>query len=154
MYCIDSSALISACQERYPIENFTKFWTYLDSMMECQKITAPYEVLYEISKKSDDLHGWLKQREARFVSPYDEDVLLTVRQILDRFPRLVAEKKQRFAADPFVIALAQRRGLVIVTEERPTTSLKRPNIPDVCTEIGVRCAPLLHLIREERWLIS
>lgn len=154
MYCVDSSALIAAWQERYPIENFPKFWTYLDGLMECQKVTAPPEVLEEISKKSDDLRGWLKEREARFVSPYDNAILLAVKQILARFPRLVAEKKQHSAADPFVIALAQRRGLVIVTEERRTGSLTRPNIPDVCDEIGVRCAPLLHMIREERWLIS
>jgi hypothetical protein len=154
MYCIDSSALIAAWQERYPIENFPKFWTCLDGLMGCQKITAPPEVLEEISKKSDDLHGWLKEREARFVSPYDDAILLAVKQILARFPRLVAEKKQRFAADPFVIALAQHRGLVIVTQEGRTGSLTRPNIPDVCTEIGVRCVPLLHMMREERRLIS
>jgi hypothetical protein len=123
MYCVDSIALIAARQERYPIENFPKFWTHLDGLMGCQKITEPPELLAEIRKRSDDLHGWLKEREARFVSPYDESVLLTVKQILARFPRLVAEKNQRFATDPFVIALAQHRGLVSVTEERRTGSL-------------------------------
>ena len=154
MYCVDSSALIAAWWERYPIENFPKFWTYLDGLMGCQKITAPPEVLKEISEKSDDLHGWLKEREARFVSPYDEAVLLRVKQILAEFPRLVAEKKQRFAADPFVIALSQHRGLIIITEEKRTGSLARPNIPDVCDQVGVRFAPLLQMIQQQGWIIS
>lgn len=154
MYCVNSSALIAAWQERYPIENFPKFWTYLDGLIGCQKATAPPEVLEEISKKSHDLHGWLKEREACFVSLYDEAVLLAVKQILARFPRLVCEKKQRSAADPFVIALSQHRSLVIVTEERRTGNLTRPNIPDVCDEIGVRCVPLLQMIQQQGWIIS
>lgn len=122
--------------------------------MERQRIATPPKMLEEISRKSDDLFAWLKEREAPFVGEHDEAVLLTLRGLLARFPRLVAEKKQRNAADPFVIALAQRRGVLIVTEERPTNNLNRPNIPDVCTEIGVRCEPLLHMIREERWLFT
>jgi hypothetical protein len=44
----------------------------------------------------------------------DEAVQLEVKEILAKHPRLVMEKKQRYAADPFVIALAKLKGLVVV----------------------------------------
>ena len=31
-YCIDTSCLIAAWDERYPPENFPKFWEYLDKL--------------------------------------------------------------------------------------------------------------------------
>ena len=63
-------------------------------------------------------------------------------------------KKQRFAADPFIIAVAKLRGLTLVTEERPTGSLNRPNIPDICADYGLSYINLLQLIRAESWVIS
>jgi len=42
----------------------------------------------------------------------------------------------------------------IVTEEKPSGNLQRPNIPDVCTALGMRpCMGLLELIRAERWVM-
>lgn len=108
----------------------------------------------EVEKKSDELHAWLKQRERAFVTPYDDDFLLAVKTLLRRFPRLVMEKKQRYAADPFVITLAQQKGWIIVTEEKPTGSLNRPNIPDVCNELDITWIPLIRLIRDEGWIVG
>jgi Domain of unknown function (DUF4411) len=154
MYCIDTSALIEAWVGRYPPENFPKLWAHLDHLISNGRITAPAEVLTEIEKKSDELHPWLKQREKALVTPYDDAFLANVKALLRRFPRLVMEKKQRFAADPFVITLAQRKRWKVVTEEKPTGSLNRPNIPDVCNELSIDGIPLIRLIRDENWVIS
>ena len=71
--------------------------------------------------------------------------------MLARFPRLVGERRLRTSADPFVIALARVMQMQIVTEEKPQGTLQRPNIPDVCTALGMRpCMGLLELIRAER----
>lgn len=153
-YCIDTSALIAAWEERYPIENFPKFWKLLDVLIDRGRITAPPEVLEETSKKSHELHAWLKEREKTFITEYDVDVLLGVREILAKFPKLVAAHKMAFAADPFVIALARRRSLAVVTQENLTSSVTKPSIPNVCNAIGVKWMPLLQLIRDEKWVIS
>ncbi|MBI1263320.1 MAG: DUF4411 family protein [Alphaproteobacteria bacterium] len=108
-------------------------------------------VLNETSKRSKDLYTWLSQRDTMFVD-FKEGVQLAVRDILAQFPRLVGERKHRTSADPFVIATAQLRGLVVVTEEKPTASLNRPNIPDVCAELDVKCINLIELIRAEKWV--
>jgi Domain of unknown function (DUF4411) len=152
-YCIDTSCLIAAWEERYPPENFPKFWDLLHGAIASGRIRAPLAVLDETEKKSKDLHAWLRGRPHLFVQ-YEEDIQLEVRAVLAKHPRLVMEKKQRYSADPFVIAIAKIRGLTIVTEEHPTGSLTRPNIPDVCRDYHLECISLLQLIRAEAWVIS
>jgi hypothetical protein len=63
-------------------------------------------------------------------------------------------KKQRFAADPFVIAAARVRSLTVVTEEGRTGKLAKPNIPDVSDAYAQECINLIGLIRAEAWLIT
>lgn len=152
-YCIDTSCLIAAWEERYPPENFPKFWLLLEQAISEGKIIAPEAVLDETEPKSAELHAWLKQRSAMF-APLEEAIQKQAKVILAKHPRLVAEKKQRFAADTFVIATAVVQGRTLVTEERPTGSLKRPNIPDVCGDFGVQYINLLQLIRAEKWVIG
>ncbi len=53
-----------------------------------------------------------------------------------------------------MIALALTQGLEIVTDEKPTGSSDRPNIPDVCAAMGVACIGLLDLIKAEKWVIG
>lgn len=154
MYCIDTSALIAAWEERYPLENFPKFWRLLDTLIAEERVTAPPEVLEETRKKSHELHAWLKQREKTFVTDYTAATLSRVKVLLARYPKLVAEHKMAFAADSFVIALAQERGLAVVTQENLTGSVAKPSIPNVCNDLGVKWMPLLQLIREEKWIIS
>ena len=70
----------------------------------------------------------------------EEAVQIEAARVLAKYPRLVGERKLRTLADPFVIALARVVRFQIVTDEKPTGSLHRPNIPDVCTYLGCRLA--------------
>jgi hypothetical protein len=153
VYCVDTSTLIAAWQERYPIENFPRFWDRLDAFIAEGCLVSPDEVLRETQKRSDELHAWLKARNDMF-RELAEPIQIEAAQVLARFPRLVGERKLRTSADPFVIALAKIEGLPIITEEKPTGSTSRPNIPDVCTALGVRTMSLLELIRAERWVVG
>ena len=125
IYCIDTSCLIAAWDERYPIDSFPNFWRLIDGSIHAGKIVAPQAVHDETEKKSKDLHDWLADRKRMFLES-DEPTQREVKAILARHPRLVAEKKLRFAADPFIIATARLQGLTIVTEERPTGSMSWP----------------------------
>jgi len=54
-----------------------------------------------------------------------------------------------------VIALARMADLQIVTDEKPTGSLQRPNIPDVCSALGMHpCMPIVGAIRTEKWVVG
>jgi hypothetical protein len=154
MLCVDTSALIAAWDERYPIENFPKLWVLIDELIAAGGIVAPTHVLDEIEKKSDELFAWLKDREEQFIVPDEIEPLLLAKAILQEHPRLVMQKKQRFAADPFVIALAKHLRVPVVTEERMTGSMQRPNIPDVCNVVDVECMSLLDMIRAQNWVVG
>jgi hypothetical protein len=54
-YCIDTSCLIVAWEERYPVENFPKFWTYFEQLINANRIWTPTAVHDEIEKKSKEL---------------------------------------------------------------------------------------------------
>jgi len=84
----------------------------------------------------------------------DGAVQVEAAQILAQFPSLVGEKKLRTSADPFVIALARVEGLQVVTDEKPTGSLARPNIPDVCAQLNMMVIGLLQLIQSEKWVLG
>lgn len=152
VYCIDTSALIAAWQERYPPENFPAFWRRIDDLIETSRLTAPIEVLRETERRSDELHAWLAARKDMF-RELDDEIQIEAAKVLAQFPRLVGERRLRTSADPFVIALARVSRLQVVTEEKPTGAAQRPNIPDVCTALGMpSCMGLLDLIRAERWV--
>jgi len=153
VYCIDTSALIAAWQERYPIENFPPFWNR-EGLITAGRLTAPVEVLRETGRRSDELHAWLNARKQMF-RELEDAIQIEAANVLAQFQRLVGERRLRTSADPFVIALARVAQMQIVTEEKPSGNLQRPNIPDVCTALGMRpCMGLLELIRAERWVMS
>jgi hypothetical protein len=106
VYCIDTSSLIAAWQERYPIENFPPFWSKMDALIVEKRLVAPIEVLNEVQKRSDELHAWLNERRSMF-RELDEAIQIEAAQVLERFPRLVGERKLRTSAEPFGIALAR-----------------------------------------------
>jgi len=130
VYCIDTSALIAAWQERYPIENFLPFWNRVDGLITAGRLTAPVEVLRETGRRSDELHAWLNARKQMF-RELEDAIQIEAANVLARFPRLVGERRLRTSADPFVIALARVAQMQIVTGEKPSGSLQRPHIPDV-----------------------
>jgi len=152
IYCVDTSSLIAAWQERYPIENFPKFWDRMDGLVKEGRLVSPIEVFNETKKRSDELHGWLKSRRDGMFRELDDDVQIEVAEVLQRFPRLVGDKKLRTSADPFVIALARITGHQVVTEEKPTGNLNRPNIPDVCAQLSLSTIGILQVIQLERWV--
>jgi nucleotide-binding universal stress UspA family protein len=59
--------------------------------------------------------------------------------------------EDRVNADPFVIALARRHGLTVVSEERRSGNPSAPKIPNVCAARGVRCVNLLGLMADLGW---
>src|SRR4051812_650514 len=119
VYCIDTSSLIAAWQERYPLENFPQFWERMEGLAAAKRLLSPVEVLRETEKRSDELHAWLKARKGMF-RELNEAIQIEASHILAQFPRLVGERKLRTSADPFVIAMARVENLQIITEEKPT----------------------------------
>jgi len=150
IYCIDTSAIIDAMRRYYPPDAFPGLWEKLELMIESEELIAPKEVLHELSKKDDDTYEWAKNNSKIFIE-LDEEVQWATSEILNEFPRLVADMSGRNHADSFVIALARVKGAVVVTNEKRARNPKTPKIPDVCEHLDIRCIDLLNLILEKGW---
>src|SRR5579862_7842476 len=108
----------------------------MDAAASGRAVLAIDEVYRELEKKDDAAFQWLKARRAMVVD-LDATVQQRVTTILAAHPRLIDTRRNRSSGDPFVIALAQVHGLSVVTGERPSGVLAKPNIPDVCVALGI-----------------
>ncbi len=145
-FCLDTSVYIESWRRRYPIDVFPSFWQKLDKWAEEGLILSTEEVRVEIEKVDDDLLEWIKKRK-HFFRPLDEEVQEIVVAILNDFPKLISVGKNRSMADPWVVAQAKVTSSVVVTEELPSDSVKKPKIPNICNQMGVRFINTLDLIR-------
>jgi Domain of unknown function (DUF4411) len=148
-YCIDTSSLIEAWERRYPPDVFQGLWQNLEHLVRAHRLVAPEEVREELKKKTDGVWTWAKNQPGLFV-PVDEGQQVALGAILAAHPRLVDSKKGRSGCDPWVIALAQVRGLTVVTDEKPH-GIGKPHIPDVCMALKVTYIPFVDLIKREKW---
>ena len=152
-YCFDTSSYIDCWSRLYPIDIFGGVWDRLEGLARAGEIVSPREVLEELSRKEDGIHQWAKSRQELLFLELEADVQDATSAILDQFPLLVKASAQRTQADPFVIALAQVRGIAVVTQERPGKP-DRPKIPDVCSALRVECMDVLSFIRSQGWTFS
>jgi hypothetical protein len=150
-YSFDTSAILDAWRRRYPPDVFPAVWDRLDEAIESGDVGASEEVRLEIEKRDDEVYAWVKARKDKIFVPINEQQQQHVSSILEKHERLVDTRRNRSAADPFVIALAMERECAVVTAEASTGKADRPNIPDVCLALGVRSMTLLEFFREQGW---
>jgi len=148
-YCFDTSAFIQCWTRHYPPDLFPGMWEKLNTIAVQNVIVSPEEVRYEIEKKEDRLHEWVKARAYLF-APLDEEVQKAAQSVLASYPLLVKATAQRTQADPFVIALAQVNTIPVVSEERGG-SANKPKIPYVCNALGIPCMTVVEFIRSQGW---
>lgn len=152
IYCIDTSALIAAWYERYKPNRFPKLWDQFADLATAKRLVSSTLVLRECSKtRTEELRRWLKEREDMFIAP-DDDVQSQVDHIVNTYTGLVTAGKEKFQADPFVIALAKVSNYTVVTEETGIGSLGK--IPGVCNALKVACVNLMQLIDAEDWVLG
>lgn len=152
MYSVDTSAFLDAWTRYYPLDVFPTIWSQMDRAARDGTLFACDEVLRELGKKDDGAHDWMKARPEMVVS-LDAEIEAHVREIMDRYRRLVDSKKGRSGGDPFVIAVARAKGLTVITGENATRKIEAPRIPDVCDDLGLRWARMLDFFREQKWVL-
>ncbi len=114
------------------------------------KLIAPMFVLDELERKEgDELYEWAKNHQSMFI-PLIVDLQLAQKTIVNRFPKLISEAKNRSLCDPWVIALAQIKQCAVVSEENRGGN-NTPKIPDVCDELKVKCMKVADFIEELGW---
>lgn len=150
-YCFDTSSFIECWSGRYRRTTFPGLWTKLEGVVAEGQISSPEEVLSEVKKKEDGLHAYLKGEKEKLIVPLDEEVMAATKEVLSEFPRFTGQMRGRNKADPFVIATAQTKGLIVVTEEGGRGSRNRPKIPLACDHFGIECMNVLSFIERQAW---
>ena len=136
----------------YPPDIFPTVWQRLEDLVIAGELIGTDEVLTELQRKDDDVYSWARDHSSMFI-PVDQQAQVQVATILTTYPRLVDTRRNRSQADPFVIATALIHSCAVVTGERPTGNIEKPNIPDVCNALGIRCLDLLGVFREQGWQV-
>lgn len=154
IYSLDTSALIAAFHERYPIQNFPSLWRKIEELIKTDRLKMS-EVVFEEAVRDADIKQWCDTNELKsyLQVPIDEAVQEKVSEVLSGFPRLLNNQKGKSGADPWVIAMALKfENCWVVTEEGLSASEKKPKIPDVCAHFNLPCLKVVDLIKAESWI--
>jgi len=156
IYSLDTSALIAAFHERYPIDNFPSLWYKIEELIKNGRLKMS-QIVFDEAMRDTDIKQWCDKYQLKpdFQEVIDESVQGKVSEVLSEFPRLVDDRTGKSGADPWVIALALTiENCVVVTEENPTHSGNRPKIPDACAHFNLQCIKVVDLIKRENWIFE
>lgn len=143
-YWLDANTFIWGSREPYPMPGAIIYWQWLESVVQCGKVTSHRKVLDEVFEGQNKKHvepvvPWLKARKAHFDPGPDtkacqELVGQLCQYAYDTFgsARTVEFTK---GADLWLVARAKLESGTVVTQES-TTKLVR--IPQVCKAFDVR----------------
>ncbi|MFC1679818.1 DUF4411 family protein [Elusimicrobiota bacterium] len=150
-YSIDTSGLLDGWRRYYPPDVMPGLWKNLEILIAQGTLIASEMVRDDLKKKDDEVYAWA-QRHGKIFHVVDEQTQKAVSRILSRHRNMIHANRNRSGSDPFVIALAMVQKGSVVTGERPSGSLKKPKMPDVCNALGVPCANLVELCRQQKWV--
>lgn len=154
VYAIDTSSLMDWYARYYPTDVFPGVLDRIESLVAAGRLVAPRLVKEEIEAVGPTgLNEWVEVHQALIVPT--SNLLAAAVAIQNQFAGLRDPKAEHEEADAYVIALAQQRGAVVVTQETPASEKRNPKrthyIPDVCRELGIASITFLGLMRREQW---
>jgi len=160
VYCFDTSALFDAGIRWYPPDIFPSFWGGVDDLISRGRLLVPEMVAREATQKTHSVAIWVKEKRSSDPEVFvdlDDEIQDELRLVTATYPEWTAKGRNR--ADPFVVATAKAKGLVVVTGETPSTSSplavptsqRKLKIPTVCDHFGVNWMVIPDLIKQEGW---
>lgn len=150
-FCIDSSSLMTAMRETYPIATFPGLWKKMGESFKSGELISTIIVYDEIEHGGDELAKWAEVYKAHFLK-VEEELLQEVAIITTNFPTLIDHTNPREQADPYLIAMAKMTKGTVVTEERLVGENARIiKIPNVCKSLEISSIKLIQMIKVLNW---
>ena len=151
-YLLDANVFIDAKNRHYGFDFCPGFWDWLVRANAEGRVFSVTKVGDEL--QDDDLAPWAKARGEGFFLAPTKKTLGAFQKINDwllgaGYPPTAALEFQS-VADFYLVAQALADGHAVVTHERPSGSLKRVKIPDVCAAVGVMCLQPFEMLRREK----
>ena len=116
-YSMDSSSLIFAWTEAYPMDAFGSFWSRLETLAQAGRAFLSEEVHEELKRKDDDLARWAAGL-SRLFKRTSATQFTDAQRLASKYPGFVDVMRSTAQADPFLVALAAEGHDVVVTSER------------------------------------
>lgn len=145
LFLLDANVFIEAAKRYYAFDIAPEFWNALLREAQNDRIRSIDKVKDEIERGHDELNDWVKRNfYLYFVSTADQIVLEKYQEIISwAIQQPFTEQAQKELAeignaDAWLVACAQTKGYVLVTEEKynPMIQTKIP-IPNICKQFRV-----------------
>lgn len=132
----DASGIIYTWDE-YPIENFPKFWEWIDTQIRAENCAISQVALDEVNHKYEECAKWLRDKGIRQIGITD-DILRSASEIKTMLE--IEEESYGTGVDEndlIIIAAAKIEGDIVLTQESrqafdPNRKKKNFKIPAVC----------------------
>ena len=144
-YAVDTSSWLNVDS----LPNCEDAWVFIQRLIRAGRLFTCSQVLVELHDDPIFLLR-IKPFEKALLSGggrnNDPSYLLRVGRITHDYPAMSKATSSKTPADPYIVALAQMEGYVVVADE----GTKRINrkIPGACQKLGIRCIMISQLIEE------
>ena len=160
-YLLDTNIYINFYDRAYRFEYFPSFWDAFEKVLN-QYVILP-KIVVEETNKSDEFKKWLEDTfKGEYLNHknYAEEWGQIIQHIAQQpcysdnamiDPRSWTHEK---IADGWLIAIAKKDGLTLVTDERanPTLNARNPSgavkIPDIAKDFGIKCITMNEFFKE------
>jgi len=158
-YLVDTSCLTQAYRQYYSFDIAPSFWDFLRKSFENGLLKCNDKVYDEIQRGGDDLADWLKTEVNKdaFVDTKSDAALLEHYGLLMNWandhPNYNHIARADFAAyenaDPWIVATAMEKGLIVISQEISAPDAKRSiKLPDICKQFNIRHIDTFSFLRE------
>lgn len=154
-YSFDTSALIDGIERFYPVANFPALWQRIDELIASGRLLVSEEVWREAIRSDAPLKEWCLEsgrNRKECIYTTDASVAAVAGAITGQFPNW-AQQGNKNGADPFVIAVAEVKGSMVISGEKDGGPGK-PKIPYVCKERQVGHGRFVDVVVEEGWVFG
>lgn len=153
-YLLDANVFISAKNLHYGMDFCPAFWDWIVHAHHTGTVCSIEKVGDEIAAGDDELSEWADEIDDGFFRSPNTDTLTA----LQRVSQWVTSNGYEPAAintflagaDYYLISEALAGRHAVVTHERPSDSVKRIKIPNVCLGLGVKVVSPFEMLRNER----
>ena len=155
-YILDADSFIRAKREHYAFDICPGYWDALLREFRRNRLMSIVPIRKELARGKDALADWVKnQVPDAFFMPVDDVVVqiayAKIIQGVQDSKQYSTAAKQKFAsgADPWLVAFASTKSLVLVTYEVSAAESKaKVKLPDVARRFQVECVPPFVMLRQ------
>lgn len=163
-YLIDTSCLVQAFRAYYPFDIFPGLWDFFKKKINGGNIILIEKVANEINRGNDELKDWMNDEiNTSLILNVTSDVEIlsnyaALMQWADKNAHYLPQAKADFAefelADPWLVATAISKNLVLVSQEIAAPASKKIiKLPDVCQQFDIKHITTIDLLRTFKFSI-